>query len=98
MAGNPMCVFIGRIGVCSGNPHILMTIPAVVSLLPNPARMFMRTRWNNLVVRRRGPDTNIDLCPRGRGDTEKRRKGGSKQLLSHEVTPSMGLLPNSYYA
>ena len=95
VAGNPVRVLVWRIRVRSRNPDIRMPVPAVISGLPNPARMFMGWWWNNLVVRRRGPDTNVNLRPRSRGDSEKRRKGGSKQLLSHEVTPSMGRLPRA---
>jgi hypothetical protein len=98
VAGNPAGVLIRRSDIGSGNPHVRVAVPAVVSLMPSPVRVLVRGWRHYLVMRCRGPDANVNLCPRGRGNRKDRRKGGSKQVLSHVVTPSWGHCPVSITA
>src|SRR6185437_5704539 len=94
MAGNPVRVPIRLRNIGSGHPNVCMAIPAVVSLMPHPTWMLMWRRWHNLVANWRGGDANVNLCPRSRSNRKHRCKGGSKQLLSHEVTPPRGGCPD----
>ena len=59
MAGNPVSMGTGRLGVGSRNPDITGTVPAMVAGLPFPAGM----RWgrDHFVYRSRRTDVDVDL-------------------------------------
>ena len=92
----PAGVCIGRSNIGPGNPYVSPAVPAVISRMPSP--VWVRVRWwrHDLASRCRGTDANVNLRHCGRGNRKHRRKGDSKQLLSHVVTPSKGHSPCYY--
>ena len=68
MARYPVGVRVWRLGVRTRNPHVVGSVPAVVTGLPDPAGMWGWRR--DFVGRRRWPDGDVDLSAGG-GDTDR---------------------------
>jgi hypothetical protein len=61
LAVDPVCVGVGRVGVVSGNPDILVAVVAVIAGVPGPIGVLMGWRRNALDGTRWRTDTDDDL-------------------------------------
>ena len=65
VAVNPVGVGMGCFDIGSGNPDVAVTVPAMVAIVPSPARVFVRRDGDNFDWTRRGradSDDDLGLC------------------------------------
>ena len=65
MTFNPAGVGMRRLLVDAGDPDVAVTVPAMVAIVPGPARVFVRRDGDNFDWTRRGradSDDDLGLC------------------------------------
>jgi hypothetical protein len=65
VTGDPVGVGVGWFDVGSGDPDVAVTVPAMVAIVPGPARVFVRRDGDNFDWTRRGradSDDDLGLC------------------------------------
>src|ERR1700679_25991 len=78
MTGDPVSAVMWRFDVGAGNPDVVVAFVAMVAGVPNPITMFAWWWGNDFAGRRRGADTNVDLCVSDTCGEEESASGGEE--------------------